>query len=25
LVIGTILFGYLFYQLTVIKYGKRAS
>lgn len=25
LVIGTILFGYLFYQLTVIKYGKRPS
>ena len=22
---GTILFGYVFYQLTVIKYGKRAA
>lgn len=25
LVVGTILFGYLFYQLTVLKYGKRPS
>lgn len=25
LVLGTILFGYAFYQLTVLKYGKRAS
>ena len=25
LVLGTILFGYVFYQLTVLKYGKRSS
>lgn len=25
LVLGTILFGYLFYQLTVLKYGRRTS
>jgi len=25
LVLGTILFGYVFYQFTVLKYGKRAS
>jgi len=25
LVLGTILFGYVFYQLTVLKYGKRTS
>lgn len=25
LVMGTILFGYLFYQLTIIKYGKRTT
>lgn len=25
LVLGTILFGYLFYQLTVLKYGKRPA
>ena len=25
LVLGTILFGYIFYQLTVIKYGRRTS
>ena len=25
LVVGTILFGYLFYQLTILKYGKRPT
>ena len=25
LVLGTILFGYVFYQLTVVKYGRRSS
>jgi len=25
LILGTILFGYLFYQFTVVKYGKRSS
>ena len=25
LVLGTILFGYIFYQLTVLKYGKRTT
>lgn len=25
LVLGTVLFGYVFYQLTVLKYGKRSS
>jgi hypothetical protein len=25
LVLGTIIFGYVFYQLTVLKYGKRTT